>query len=98
MRAVVLDGRGSVELREVPEPVPGPADLVVAPAAVGICGTDINLAAGDYPVGEFPVVPGHEFAGTVTAVGDAASGFAVGDRVCVDPNVACGTCEQRRWG
>lgn len=94
MRAVVLDGRGSIEQRDIPEPEPGPTDVVVAPEAVGICGTDLHLAAGDYPGGAFPVVPGHEFAGTIRAVGTAVTEFAVGDRVCVDPNPSCGRCEQ----
>jgi 2-desacetyl-2-hydroxyethyl bacteriochlorophyllide A dehydrogenase len=94
MRAVVLDGHGSIEVQELSDPVPGDCDLVIAPAAVGICGTDLHLASGDYPTGTFPVVPGHEFAGTVVAVGSAVREFAVGDRVCVDPNVSCGQCEQ----
>ncbi|TKG64925.1 alcohol dehydrogenase catalytic domain-containing protein [Prauserella endophytica] len=94
MRAVVLDGAGSIEVRELPDPEPGSGELVVAPAAVGICGTDLHLATGDYPTGRFPVVPGHEFAGTVVSVGPGVSGFAEGDRVCVDPNVACGGCAQ----
>lgn len=94
MRAVVLDGVGGVVVKDVAEPVPGRGELVIAPEVVGICGTDLHLAEGDYPTGTFPVVPGHEFAGTVTAVGDRVSGFAVGDRVCVDPNVACGNCEE----
>jgi 2-desacetyl-2-hydroxyethyl bacteriochlorophyllide A dehydrogenase len=93
MRAVVLDGKGSVNMTELPDIVPDERDVVITPEAVGVCGTDLHLAHGDYPTGTFPVVPGHEFAGTVKAVGPAVRGFAVGDRVCVDPNVPCGTCE-----
>ena len=98
MRAVILDGRGSIEIRELPDPEPGPGEVVIAPAAVGICGTDLHLASGDYPTGRFPVVPGHEFAGTVVSVGLGVERFAAGDRVCVDPNVACGVCEQCQAG
>jgi len=98
MRVVILDGRGSFEIQELPDPEPGPGDLVVAPVAVGICGTDLHLASGDYPTGRFPVVPGHEFAGTVVSVGAGIDQFAAGDRVCVDPNVSCGVCEQCRAG
>lgn len=94
MRAVVLDGTGSIEIADIPAPTPGPDDVVIAPEAVGICGTDIHLASGDYPTGTFPVVPGHEFAGTVTAVGADVTKFAVGDRVSVDPNVNCGHCDE----
>ena len=81
MRAVVLDGRGSIEVQDGAEPEPGPNDVVVAPESVGICGTDLHLAAGDYPGGAFPAVPGHEFAGTIHAVGGHVTNFAVGDRV-----------------
>lgn len=94
MRAVVLDGTGSIEIADIPAPTVGPNDVVIAPEAVGICGTDIHLASGDYPTGTFPVVPGHEFAGTVTKVGSDVTKFAVGDRVSVDPNVNCGHCSE----
>lgn len=98
MRAIVLDGRGYVELVNVPPPIAGPHDVVISPEAVGICGTDLHLCLGEYPTGKFPVVPGHEFAGTVVSIGSAVTQFKPGDRVCVDPNVACGTCEQCRAG
>lgn len=94
MRAVVLDGKGSIDVTDLPDPVAGEGEIVIAPEVVGICGTDIHLASGDYPTGTFPVVPGHEFAGTVIEVGPGVDRFAVGDRVCVDPNVACGHCDQ----
>jgi 2-desacetyl-2-hydroxyethyl bacteriochlorophyllide A dehydrogenase len=94
LRAIVLDGHGSVELTELPNPIAGSGEVVIAPEVVGICGTDIHLASGDYPTGTFPVVPGHEFAGTVVEVGEGVTEFSVGDRVCVDPNVACGHCDQ----
>ncbi|GAB2627907.1 alcohol dehydrogenase [Paractinoplanes abujensis] len=94
MRAIVLDGRNGVELSTRPEPTPGPGQVVVAPAAVGICGTDLHLVDGSYATGRYSVVPGHEFAGTVTAVGSGVTGLAEGDLVGVDPNVPCGEC---RW-
>lgn len=94
MRAIVLNGHGGVEFDEVPEPRPGPGDVVIAPEAVGICGTDLHLVQGTYATGRYPVVPGHEFAGTVTDVGTGVCGISVGDLVGVDPNVNCGVC---RW-
>jgi 2-desacetyl-2-hydroxyethyl bacteriochlorophyllide A dehydrogenase len=94
MRAIVLDGKGGVELCERPEPVPGPGEVVIAPAAVGICGTDLHLVDGSYATGRYPVIPGHEFAGTVTAVGAGVTEITEGDLVGVDPNVPCGQC---RW-
>lgn len=94
MRAIVLDGTGGVDLTQVPEPEPGPHEVVVAPTAVGICGTDLHLVAGSYATGRYPVVPGHEFAGAVAAAGSEVRTLAPGDLVGVDPNVNCGRC---RW-
>jgi 2-desacetyl-2-hydroxyethyl bacteriochlorophyllide A dehydrogenase len=94
MRAIVLNGHGGAEFDEVPEPRPGPGDIVIAPQAVGICGTDLHLVQGTYATGRYPVTPGHEFAGTVTDVGTGVRGIRIGDLVGVDPNVSCGVC---RW-
>ncbi|MEU6796723.1 alcohol dehydrogenase catalytic domain-containing protein [Nonomuraea wenchangensis] len=98
MRAIILDGKGGVEPAEVPDPVPGPEDVVIAPAAVGICGTDLHLVEGSYATGRYPVVPGHEFAGTVVEVGTDVRGLSPGDLVGVDPNVNCGHCRWCRAG
>lgn len=94
MKAVVLDGQNGIALASMAAPEPGEGELVIAPAAVGICGTDLHLVDGSYATGRYPVVPGHEFAGTVTAVGAGVTGFTEGDLVGVDPNVPCGEC---RW-
>ncbi|MCU1700415.1 MAG: alcohol dehydrogenase Zn-containing [Mycobacterium sp.] len=92
MRAVVLDGQGNFEAADKPRPVAGPGEVVIEPVAVGVCGTDLHLVIGDYPTGKFPVVPGHEFAGRIVEVGPEVRQFRVGQRVAVDPNVACGKC------
>ncbi|WP_129668277.1 zinc-dependent alcohol dehydrogenase family protein [Phytoactinopolyspora endophytica] len=99
MRAVVIEKPGSLSVQDVPEPVPGPADVVVDVGACGICGTDLHIADGEFPPSPYPLVPGHEFAGTVSAVGDSVTtGIAVGDRVAVDPSLFCGHCRQCRRG
>ncbi|HEY5853168.1 MAG TPA: alcohol dehydrogenase catalytic domain-containing protein [Aldersonia sp.] len=93
MRAVVLDGQGHHELTDKPAPVAGAGEVVIEPAAVGVCGTDLHLVIGDYPTGRFPVVPGHEFAGRIVEVGPDVTDLTVGQSVAVDPNVACGKCD-----
>jgi 2-desacetyl-2-hydroxyethyl bacteriochlorophyllide A dehydrogenase len=98
MRAAVLDGRGGVQLTDRPEPVPGADDVVIAPSAVGICGTDLHLADGSYATGRFPVVPGHEFTGMVAGLGRKVRKFTEGDLVGVDPNVSCGGCKWCKAG
>ena len=82
---------GSIEIQDVPDPTPGPVDVVVKPAAVGICGTDLHIMDGEFAP-EFPIVPGHEFAGEIVEVGSAVTGYAIGEQVAVDPSLYCGYC------
>lgn len=98
MRAAVADGSGGIEVRDVPIPRPAEGSVVIRPIGTGICGTDLHLISGDYPHGRFPVVPGHEFAGHVTAVGAGVTGLSEGDYVGVNPNVACDRCTWCRSG
>ncbi|MFF5080537.1 zinc-dependent alcohol dehydrogenase family protein [Actinoplanes sp. NPDC000266] len=91
MKAAVVVTPGTIAVEEVPDPTPGPAEVVVKPAAVGICGTDLHIMDGEFAPA-FPIVPGHEFAGEIVAVGAEVIGYAVGDRVAVDPSLYCGHC------
>lgn len=96
MRAAVLAAPGVVELSALPDPEPGPHDVVLQVAAVGLCGTDLHLLAGEH--GSLPVVPGHEVTGTVVAVGAEVRRLRLGDRVAVDPNLPCRACRWCRQG
>ena len=89
MRAVRVVGPGSVEMADVAEPNPG-SDILVRVRQVGICGTDTKIVAGKIPV-EYPRILGHEMVGEVVSA-PTGSPFGVGDRVLVDPGVACGWC------
>jgi 2-desacetyl-2-hydroxyethyl bacteriochlorophyllide A dehydrogenase len=91
VKAAVVVTPGTIEIRDVPDPAPGPTDVVVRPAAVGICGTDLHIMDGEFAPA-FPIVPGHEFAGEIVAVGSAVTGYSAGDRVAVDPSLYCGYC------
>jgi 2-desacetyl-2-hydroxyethyl bacteriochlorophyllide A dehydrogenase len=91
MKAVRLEAVGSIVLREVDKPDIGPDELLVRVEACGVCGTDRHLFHGEFPCTP-PVTPGHEFSGIVEAIGKSVSGFAIGDRVTGDPNIACGRC------
>jgi threonine dehydrogenase-like Zn-dependent dehydrogenase len=91
VRAATVVTPGTIEISTVPDPAPGPAEVVVRPAAVGICGTDLHIMDGGFAP-SFPIVPGHEFAGEIVAVGSAVTGHAVGDQVAVDPSLHCGHC------
>ena len=91
MRAAVVVTPGTLSLETIPDPTPGPTDVVVKPAAVGICGTDLHIMDGEFAPA-FPIVPGHEFAGEIVEIGSAVTGYAVGDQVAVDPSLYCGYC------
>src|SRR5215216_597880 len=92
MRAVIVDEPGQVRVDQVADPEFGPKDIVVKVGACGICGTDIHIIDGEFPPTKYPVIPGHEFGGTVVAVGDKVTGVKAGDRVGVDPTLNCGEC------
>jgi 2-desacetyl-2-hydroxyethyl bacteriochlorophyllide A dehydrogenase len=101
VRAVVIAAPGQVEVTTVDDPTPGPRDVVVDVAACGICGTDLHILDGEFAP-TLPIVPGHEFAGVVVALGSgvdpATDGIAVGDRVAVDPSLYCMECHYCRIG
>lgn len=88
MRQVRVHGPGDVRLDEVAgADEPGPRDVVIRPAACGICGTDTGYVrlGGLAGPGPEPMALGHEIAGVIEAVGDEVTGLAVGDRVTVNP-------------
>jgi NADPH2:quinone reductase len=61
-----------------------------------MCGTDVHIAEGEFPPTPYPIVPGHEFAGEVVAVGDEVEDLEVGAQVAVDPSLFCGHCQYCR--
>ena len=92
MRAAYLVAPGRFELREVPVPVPGRDEVLVRIARTGICGTDIHIFHGHYAAESLPMIPGHEFTGTVAGWGKGVAGLTEGQKVVVDMNIGCGTC------
>ncbi|AEW98734.1 zinc-dependent alcohol dehydrogenase family protein [Streptantibioticus cattleyicolor] len=98
MRAVMVTEPGAAVPTEVPDPRPGPGEVVVRVDACGLCGTDMHILDGELPSARYPLVPGHELAGEVVECGPGATGVAVGTRVAVDPNMPCGACHYCRIG
>jgi len=106
MRAAIIDAPDNVRVGSLPDPTPKPDELVIRVGACGICGTDLHIVDGDSPLACYPVVPGHEFAGEVVAVGRNVLSrigtrdmkVTVGTRVAVEPNLYCGHCEFCRTG
>lgn len=83
-----------MELEDVERPGdPGPGEVLLKVDAVGICGSDYALFLGTHPLSQFPQVQGHEFCATVLEAGEGSrESFAPGDRVAVEPLIACGRC------
>jgi propanol-preferring alcohol dehydrogenase len=85
--------------RDLPDPVPGPHEIVVRVAACGVCRTDLHVTEGDLAPRRLPLVPGHQAVGRVAARGPGAERFGVGDRVGIAwLRATCGTCAFCRAG
>ena len=97
MKAAVIEAPGKVTVTTVPDPTPGPREVVVDVAACGLCGTDLHILQGEFAP-TLPVVPGHEFAGEVVGLGSEVTELAIGDRVAVDPSLYCNECRYCRVG
>ncbi|WP_335980419.1 MULTISPECIES: zinc-dependent alcohol dehydrogenase family protein [Streptomycetaceae] len=97
MKAAVISSPGQVGIETVDDPTPGPGEVVVQVAACGLCGTDLHILQGEFAP-TLPIVPGHEFAGEIVAVGSQVRGLSAGDRVAVDPSLYCHECHYCRIG
>jgi threonine dehydrogenase-like Zn-dependent dehydrogenase len=103
MRALIIDGPLSARVTEVEAPVPGAGQVVVDVRRVGICGTDFelftrDLAYFDQGKSRFPLRPGHEWCGVVSAVGTGVAEAWHGARVTGDTMLGCGHCRRCRAG
>jgi len=91
MRAAVFQERGRIIVREVPKPVPRAGQALIRVTLTTICGTDVHILRGEYPV-KAGLIVGHEPVGVVEAVGDGVTGYAPGDRVVIGAITPCGQC------
>jgi L-iditol 2-dehydrogenase len=100
-RAAVMTKLEHIEIKELPEPEPGPMQAVVRIHAVGVCGSDTAYfkigRIGDYVV-DGPIVLGHEVAGEVAKIGSDVTNVAVGDRVAIEPGTPCRNCGECKAG
>jgi L-iditol 2-dehydrogenase len=106
MRISRLYGIGDLRLEEAPRPTPGPGEVLLRVAAVGVCGSDVHYyregRIGDAIVTD-PLILGHEFSAWVAELGPSTgpaegSGLVAGQLVSVDPGISCGTCEPCQHG
>lgn len=90
---------GNVELIDMPEPRPGPGQVLIEVRNAGVCGTDIHIFRSEYVI-KPPVILGHEICGTVAELGPGVTRVKVGDRVTVNPSAGrtCGSCRYCQIG
>lgn len=92
MRSVVIAQPGALGIAERPLPSPQAGEVRVRIKNASICGSDVHIWHGHNPFARYPRVIGHEFSGTVDAVGAGVAAERLGERVAVDPVVSCGRC------
>lgn len=98
MKALVYPTWDTLEIRQVPAPTPGPGEVVLRVAAVGICGSELEAVASRSPRRTPPLVMGHEFCGEVAEVGAGVWEAKAGDRVVASSIIPCGRCADCRSG
>jgi threonine dehydrogenase-like Zn-dependent dehydrogenase len=91
MRAAVFHGAGDIRVEEVERPRPGPGEAVIRISLTTICGTDVHILKGEYPVKPGLIV-GHEPVGVIAELGPGVVGYEIGDRVLVGAITPCGQC------
>jgi L-iditol 2-dehydrogenase len=93
-----LVGKKKFDLVEDPEPILGDNDILIRMNRVGVCGSDMHAYLGCHPFVHPPRVLGHEVAGSVEKMGSGVTGFELGEKITIEPNVVCGECVNCRSG
>ncbi|MDR2857552.1 MAG: alcohol dehydrogenase catalytic domain-containing protein [Novosphingobium sp.] len=97
MKAAIYPGGGqAVTIEDLPDPQPGPDDVIIKVSRCGICGTDLSFTRGTMWDFGTNTQFGHEYAGEIIELGSNVTGFSVGERIAVLPSVACGECPSCR--
>ncbi len=98
MKAAVVEKPNVLKIKQVPVPQIADEEVLIRVKYTGICGTDWSIFTGRYSADKLPLIPGHEFSGTVAQVGKKTRNLKEGDRVTADINMSCGTCFYCRKG
>lgn len=92
MKSIVIEQPGNLIIQEKEIPQPGKGEVRIKVKLAGICGSDSHIYRGHNPFAKYPRVIGHEFFGTIDAVGEGVNPARIGQRVSVDPVISCGHC------
>ncbi len=94
----IMTAPGEIEFQEVPVPEVGENQVLIKIMNIGICGSDIHVYHGKHPFTSYPVTQGHEVSGEITELGKGVTGFYIGQKVTIEPQVYCGQCHPCRHG
>ncbi|MDR3588537.1 MAG: zinc-binding alcohol dehydrogenase family protein [Negativicutes bacterium] len=92
MKAIYLESPGNIKVEDVAQARRGEKDILIKVRSFGICGSDVGAYLGTNPLVKYPRIIGHEVAGEIVETAGDETGFAVGDRVVLEPYVYCGKC------
>ena len=98
MRQAVMTQPGSIEFKEVEQPVAGPGEILLRVKKIGVCGSDIHVWHGQHPFTPYPVVQGHEFSAVVEAIGEGVTKVKPGMKATAAPQEVCGVCNPCKRG
>ena len=96
MRKMTLNAPYKLELNNSSIPEPKAGEVRIKVKKIGVCGSDLTIYRGLHPYVSYPLVMGHEYAGTVDKLGEGVGGISVGERVAVIPHLVCGACKACR--
>lgn len=88
----VMTAPKAITFQTVPVPKPQAGEVLVKIKRIGVCGSDIHVYHGTHPFTSYPVTQGHEVSGEIVGLGSGVTGFTVGQKVTIEPQVYCGTC------
>ncbi len=94
----IMTAPGKIEFQEVPVPEVGENQVLIKIMNIGICGSDIHVYHGKHPFTSYPVTQGHEVSGEIAELGKGVTGFYIGQKVTIEPQVYCGHCHPCRHG
>lgn len=89
---------GDIVFHEIACPQPNDDQMLIRIRRIGICGSDIHVYHGKHPFTKYPVTQGHEVSGEIAAIGKNLSGWRIGQKVTIEPQVVCGECYPCRHG
>ena len=94
----VMTAPGEISFREIDIPSIADDEVLVRIRMIGICGSDIHVYHGKHAFTKYPITQGHEVSGDIVEVGSDVTGFRIGDKVTIEPQVVCGKCHPCRHG